>query len=333
MAASESVQPPHLSAPRRHRGRRSSVRSWRPRDQVVWLLAWLAGMLLCLVAGSIVVFLAVKGIAYLRPSLLVQSPSASVNQSSSGGFLDPMIGTLTMALIGTVLATPLAMATALWVVEYGRPRRLAALVETAIEIVAATPDIVLAIFGLALFQFGIFAPLSFRASGGGVYGRSFLAAGIMMSLIALPLTYAATRNGLRAAPRQLREASYALGKTKIATIRRVLLPKVRSDIATGATLGLGRIIGSTAIVVLLLGASLQNNPQGSVPLLGFLRGTGSTLTSYIFENSPSGEGNAPQKAYAAAFVLLLIVLILNAAVARISRVGADAAASAGRLSL
>ena len=333
MAASESVQPPHLSAPRRHRGRRSSVRSWRPRDQVVWLLAWLAGMLLCLVAGSIVVFLAVKGIAYLRPSLLVQSPSASVNQSSSGGFLDPMIGTLTMALIGTVLATPLAVATALWVVEYGRPRRLAALVETAIEIVAATPDIVLAIFGLALFQFGIFAPLSFRASGGGVYGRSFLAAGIMMSLIALPLTYAATRNGLRAAPRQLREASYALGKTKIATIRRVLLPKVRSDIATGATLGLGRIIGSTAIVVLLLGASLQNNPQGSVPLLGFLRGTGSTLTSYIFENSPSGEGNAPQKAYAAAFVLLLIVLILNAAVARISRVGADAAASAGRLSL
>jgi phosphate transport system permease protein len=333
MAASESVQPPHLSAPRRHRGRRSSVRSWRPRDQVVWLLAWLAGMLLCLVAGSIVVFLAVKGIGYLRPSLLVQSPSASVNQSSSGGFLDPMIGTLTMALIGTVLATPLAVATALWVVEYGRPRRLAALVETAIEIVAATPDIVLAIFGLALFQFGIFAPLSFRASGGGVYGRSFLAAGIMMSLIALPLTYAATRNGLRAAPRQLREASYALGKTKIATIRRVLLPKVRSDIATGATLGLGRIIGSTAIIVLLLGASLQNNPQGSVPLLGFLRGTGSTLTSYIFENSPSGEGNAPQKAYAAAFVLLLIVLILNAAVARISRFGADTAANAGRLNL
>ena len=333
MAASESVQPPHLSAPRRHRGRRSSVRSWRPRDQVVWLLTWLAGMLLCLVAGSIVVFLAVKGIGYLRPSLLVQSPSASVNQSSSGGFLAPMIGTLTMALIGTVLATPLAVATALWVVEYGRPRRLAALVETAIEIVAATPDIVLAIFGLALFQFGIFAPLSFRASGGGVYGRSFLAAGIMMSLIALPLTYAATRNGLRAAPRQLREASYALGKTKIATIRRVLLPKVRSDIATGATLGLGRIIGSTAIIVLLLGASLQNNPQGSVPLLGFLRGTGSTLTSYIFENSPSGEGNAPQKAYAAAFVLLLIVLILNAAVARISRFGADTAANAGRLNL
>jgi phosphate transport system permease protein len=199
--------------------------------------------------------------------------------------------------------------------------------------VAATPDIVIAIFGLALFQFGLLAPLSFRASGGGVYGRSFLAAGIMMSLIALPLTYTATRNGLRATPRQLREASVALGKTRVATIRRVLLPSVRSDIATGATLGLGRIIGSTAIVVLLLGATLQNSPQGSVPLLGFLRGTGSTLTSYIFENAPSGEGNAPQKAYAAAFVLLLIVLALNAVVARISRIGAAVGLGAGRLQL
>jgi phosphate transport system permease protein len=155
----------------------------------------------------------------------------------------------------------------------------------------------------------------------------------MMSLIALPLTYTATRNGLRSTPRQLREASYALGKTRIATIRRVLLPSVRSDVATGATLGMGRIIGSTAIVVLLLGDTLQNSPQGSVPLLSFLRGTGSTLTSYIFENSPAGEGNAPQKAYAAAFVLLVIVLVLNAAVARISRLGSGGAVTAGRLSL
>ncbi|HEY1776312.1 MAG TPA: ABC transporter permease subunit [Solirubrobacteraceae bacterium] len=333
MASAESITSPQLSAPPRHRGRRSSVRSWRLRDQLIWLLAWSAGALLCLIVAAILVFLAFEGLSYLRPALLVTSPSAAVDQAHSGGFLDPMIGTLTMAVIGTLIATPIAVATAFWAVEYGRPRWLATIVETSIEMVAATPDIVIAIFGLALFQFGILAPLSFRASGGGVYGRSFFAAGIMMSLIALPLTYTATRNGLRSTPRQLREASYALGKTRIATIRRVLLPSVRSDVATGATLGMGRIIGSTAIVVLLLGATLQNSPQGNVPLLGFLRGTGSTLTSYILENSPAGEGNAPQKAYAAAFVLMLIVLILNAVVARISRIGAASAASAGRLSL
>ncbi len=318
--------------PARRRGRRSSVRSWRRSDQLIFVLAWAAGIALALVAGAIVVYLAVQGVQYLDPKLLVTSPSPSVNQAHSGGFLDPLLGTLTMAALGTLIATPVAVISALWAVEYGRPRWLAGTVETSIEMIAGTPDIVIAIFGLAFFQLGIFAPLSFRASGGGVYGRSFLAAGIMMSLIALPLTYTATRNGLRAIPRQQREASYALGKTRISTIRRVLLPSLRADIATGATLGLGRIIGSTAIVVLLLGATLQNSPENGVPLLGFLRGTGSTLTSYVFFNSPAGEGNAPQKAYAAAFVLLLIVLAINAAVGRISRIGAAGAVGAGRLS-
>jgi phosphate transport system permease protein len=315
----------------RGRGRRSSVRGWRRGDQAVFLLAWAAGIALCLVAAAIVVFLAVEGLRYLDPKLLVTSPSASVDQSHSGGFLDPILGTLTLAVLGTTLATPVAVATALWAVEYGRPRWLAGVVETSIELIAGTPDVVIAIFGLALFQLGLLAPLSFRASGGGVYGRSFLAAGLMTSLLALPLTYTATRNGLRALPRQLREASYALGKTRIATIRRVLLPSLRSDIATGATLGMGRIIGTTAIVVLLLGAALQSSPANGVPLLGFLRGTGSTLTGYVLDNSPAGEGNAPQKAYAAAFVLMLIILALNALVARISRSGASATHGTGRL--
>src|SRR6202034_2859982 len=141
----------------------------------------------------------------------------------------------------------------------------------SIEIVAGTPDIVLALFGVAIFQLGILAPLSFRAEGGGVYGRSFIAAGAMMSLIALPPLFVATRDGLRAVPMHMREAAFALGKTRIATIRRVLLPSVRSNIATGATLGVSRIIGDTAIVLILLAASLRNEPAGSIPILSFLR--------------------------------------------------------------
>ena len=141
----------------------------------------------------------------------------------------------------------------------------------------------------------------------------------MMSLIAIPPIYTATRDGLQAVPAHLREAAFALGKTRIATIRRVLLPSVRSNIATGVTLGVSRIIGDTAIVVLLLGATLRIEAQGSVPVLGLLRGTGSTLTSYVYDNSPAGEGAAPQKAYAAAFVLLMFVLLLNLTVDVIGR--------------
>ena len=153
MAGVESL-PPHgnLVAPPRRRGRRSSLRSWRRSDQLIFVLAWSAGLGLCLATGAIVVFLAVKGISYITPKLLVTSPSAAVNQANSGGFLDPIEGTVTLAIIGTLIATPLAVITALWAVEYGRPRWLVGVVESSVELIAGTPDIVIAIFGLALFR-------------------------------------------------------------------------------------------------------------------------------------------------------------------------------------
>jgi phosphate transport system permease protein len=310
--------------PTSRRGRRSSPWTWRWGDRLVLLCCWAAGIGLCLVALGIVGYMAYRGIEYLRPGLLVTRPALGTSQSHSGGILDPLIGTALLTLIGIALAIPLAVSSAIWIAEYGRPRWLARVVESSIEIVAGTPDIVLALFGLSIFQLGPFAPLSFRSEAGGVYGRSFLAAGVIMSLIAVPPLFAATRDGLQAVPEHLREAAFALGKTRIATIRRVLLPSVRSNIATGATLGISRIIGDTAIVLLLLGETLHIEAQGSVPGLNVLRGTGSTLTSYVYDNSPAGEGAAPQKAYAAAFVLLVFVLGLNLLVERMGRSRATA---------
>jgi phosphate transport system permease protein len=317
------VTPP----PSSKRGRRSSPLTWRWGDRLVLLCAWTAGIGLCLVAAAIVIYMGYRGIQYLRPGLLFTRPAVSTSQSQSGGILDPLIGTLLLTAIGIALAFPLAVASAVWVAEYGQVGRfrqtMARVVESSIEIVAGTPDIVLALFGLAVFQVSLLAPLSFKAEGGGVYGRSFIAAGAMMSLIALPPLFVATRDGLRAVPAHMREAAFALGKTRIATIRRVLLPSVRSNIATGVTLGVSRIIGDTAIVLLLLGETLHIETQGSVPVLGLLRGTGSSLTSYVYDNSPAGESAAPQKAYAAAFVLLLFVLGLNLLVDRIGRSNAQ----------
>jgi phosphate transport system permease protein len=311
--------PAPQGSPGSQRGRRSSPMSWRWRDRLVLVCAWAAGLGLCLIAGAIVVYMGVRGIQYLRPGLLFTRPAIGTSQSETGGFLDPILGTAILTTIGVVLAVPLAVCSAVWIVEYGRPTWLARVVESSIEIVAGTPDIVLALFGLAVFQLPLMAPFSFQAEGGGVYGRSFVAAGAMMSLIAIPPLFAATREGLQSVPMHMREAAFALGKTRIATIRRVLLPGVRSNIATGVTLGVSRIIGDTAIVLLLLGETLHIETQGSVPVLGLLRGTGSTLTSYVYDNSPAGEGAAPQKAYAAAFVLLVCVLALNLAVDWIGR--------------
>jgi phosphate transport system permease protein len=298
--------------------------TWRWRDRLALAFAWGAGIGLCLVAGAIVIYMGVRGVQYLRPGLLVSRPALGTTQSQTGGFLDPLLGTALLTAIGIVLALPLSVSAALWISEYGRPSWLARVVESSIEIVAGTPDIVIALFGLAIFQTHLLAPFSFTASGGGVFGRSYIAAGSMMSLLAIPALFTATRDGLQAVPMHVREAAYALGKTRIATIRRVLLPSVRSNIATGVTLGISRIIGDTAIVVLLLGETLRLETQGSLPGVNVLRGTGSTLTSYVYDNSPAGEGGAPQKAYAAAFVLLLFVLALNLIVGRIGRSQADA---------
>ncbi len=326
-----AVSPYRPSTPRlmqTGRGRRSRPREWRWRDRAALVFAWAAGLGLCAVCAAIVIYMGYRGIQYLKPQLLIERPatgeSGIVSQATSGGFLDPIEGTLLLTAIGILLAIPLAVAAALWVAEYGRPGWLARMVESSIEVVAGTPDIVLAVFAVAFFQLSIMAPFSFRAEGGGVFGRSFIAAGAIMSLIALPPLFVATRDGLQAVPAHLREAAYALGKTRIATIRRVLLPSVRSNIAAGVTLGVSRIVGDTAIVIVVLGASQRIEPQEGLPVLGLLRGTGTTLTSYVYENSPAGEGGAPQKAYVAAFVLMLAVLGLNLLVDRIGRSSSDA---------
>jgi phosphate transport system permease protein len=215
--------------------------------------------------------------------------------------------------MGMAIALPVGVAIAVWLSEYGRPSALARVVESTIEAIAGTPSIVLALFGTLIFSSTALGFLT-RTSAGVVFGRSFFAAGAMLSLVALPLVVGSTREGLQAIPQHIREASYAAGKTKAATTRRILLPACRPQVATGAMLGLGRIIGDTAIIVVLLGATLTFEPVGGTWLLNTLKGTGGTLTSYVYQASPTGELNQPQKAYAAATILLLLVLVLNAAV-------------------
>lgn len=298
---------------------RRGEESWSRGDKIGVAMAWAAGILLCVLAAAIVLYMLFRGIQYLSLTLLATHPLPSLDQTESGGFLDPIEGTAVLTILGTAIAAPIGVGIAVWLSEYARPSWLARAVESGVEIVAGTPSIVLAIFGLLVFQQSVFGFLSFTAEGNAVFGRSFFTAGAMMALIALPLIVGSTREALQSIPSHVREASYALGKDKIATIRRVLLPASRRGIGTGVTLGMGRIVGDTAIVVILLGASQQIQPENGTPVWGLLKGTGSTLTTYVYNNSPAGEGGAPQKAYAAAFVLLVIVIFLNFAIDLIAR--------------
>lgn len=307
--------------PGRRRKRIGASGNWSILDRVGLGTAWVTGIFLCLVAFAITVYMAVKGLQFINLDMLTTSPTPAVDQSETGGFLDPMIGTLILTVLGTAIAAPVGVGIAVWLTEYGRPAWLARMVEAGTEMIVGAPSIALAIFGLLIFQTSLMAPFSFTAEGGAVFGRSFFAAGAIMSLVALPFVVGGTREALNSIPKHLREASYALGKDKASTIRRVLIPAARPGIATGTTLGMAQIVGETAVVVVLLGASLQLAPEGAIPALDVLRGTGSTLTSYVYVNSPAGEGNAPDKAYAAAFVLLMIAITLNLLVNLFGRKG------------
>jgi len=310
------------STARRTRPRESSS-TWPLVDRLGLAACWATGLFLTLVAVGIVLYMAIKGTQYLRLSLIFEHPTAAVDQSKAGGFLDPIEGTIALTLIGIAIAGPIGIGIAIWLAEYGRPGWLARFVESGVDVIAGIPSIVLAIFGLILFTQPLFSGLSVSSQGVAAFGRSFWIAGIVMSLIALPLMVGSTREALFAVPSHVREASYALGKNKWVTIRYVLLPAIRPGMATGAALGMGRIVGDTAIAILLLGGTLRNQGGNGIWPFSFFQGTGSTLTTYVYNNSPVGEGNAPQKAYAAAFVLLLVVLALNYAVDRLTRGGRE----------
>ncbi len=313
--------PPTPPAPRRNplrpgknTGAVEGTGTWALVDRIGLAICWFLGLLFCAIAVTIVVYLLVQGIKFLRPEMLWTPAAAGFSETETGGFSDALVGTMIVAVLGISLALPAGVAIAVWLVEYGRPATLARVTESTIEAIAGIPSIVLALFGTVIFSSTALGFLS-RTTQGIVFGRSFFAAGVMLSLVALPLIVASVREGLNSIPRHVREASYAVGKTKAATTRRILLPTCRPQVATGAMLGLGRIIGDTAIIVVLLGATQNFAPVEGAPFpLNFLRGAGTTLTNFVYEASPTGNLNQPQKAYAAAFVLLLMVLALNAAV-------------------
>jgi phosphate transport system permease protein len=310
---SAPTAPPPSRVP--HRPGKGAVEdnaTWRLSDRIGLAICWGLGLLFCTIAAAIVIYLFMQGIKFLRPSMLVTPAAAGFSEGQTGGFSDAFVGTLIVAAMGISIALPVGVGVAVWLVEYGRPSALARITESTIEAIAGIPSIVLALFGTVIFSSTALGFLS-RSSEGGVFGRSFFAASAMLSLVALPLIVASTREGLNAIPQHVREASYAVGKTKAATTRRILLPASRPQVATGAVLGLGRIIGDTAIIVVLLGATQNFAPVGNAFPINYLRGAGTTLTNFVYEASPTGNLNQPQKAYAAAFVLLLMVLALNAA--------------------
>lgn len=278
-------------------------------------LSWFAASITISICIGIVVYFLIKGISVLSLEFIFSKPNPTRIAENSGGISIPIIGTCVLTFISMALAFPLSLATAIYLAEYSKGNKIAGVFRLGIDVFSGIPSIVIAIFALAVFTNPQFSFLSEYIHGADkAFGRSFLVGGIAMALLVLPFMIKTCEEAIKSVPQSYREASLALGASKWQTTMLVVIPAATNGIITAITLGIGKVIGDTVIVLLTMGATLNfaaDKWWKPSNYFDVLRGTGSTLTSYIFYTSPAGEGNLVSKSFGAALVLIILIIILN----------------------
>ena len=291
--------------------------------------AWITIGLSVAVCLVIIVNVFYLGSVVMSWEFLTQNPPANTRGTIEGGILTPMVGTLILTVLGISVALPLSLSTAIYLSWYAKAGFVKTVIESAIDILAGVPTVVIGLFANAIFTQPWLAFLSTRidiaGDGGRAFGRSFFVAGIAMAIMILPFVTKAILASIKTVPPEYAAGAFALGATKWRTVTKVVLAASRPGIITGVVLGMGRIIADTAIVWLALGGSLRMpGPQpwySPGNWIATLQNTGTTLTAYVFFTSPAGEGGNPALAFGASLVLIVIIIILNAAVAAIGAIG------------
>jgi len=212
-----------------------------------------------------------------------------------GGALHAMIGTLLITLAATVISVPLGLLTSIYLVEYGRGR-LAKTITFLVDVMTGIPSIVAGLFAYAAFALVL---------GPGV--RMGIIGAVSLSVLMIPVVVRSSEEMLRLVPNELREASYALGVAKWLTIMKVVLPTSIAGITTGIMLAISRVIGETAPLLITAGftASMNYNlfhdRMQSLPVFVYTQ----------FANQGNPAFAFLERAWAAALVLILIVMALN----------------------
>ncbi len=218
----------------------------------------------------------------------------SSRRPEQAGIWHALTGSIYVVVVTAALAVPIGVAAAIYLEEYGGRSLFARLVEINITNLAAVPSIIYGLLGLGLFV---------RMMG---LGRSVLAGGATLALLALPVVILSTREALRAVPKSIREGSYALGATKWQTIWHQVLPMALPGILTGLILALSRAIGETAPLITI----------GAVTFVTFspdsLSSPFTVLPIQIFNWVSRPQAAFHANAAAGIIVLLALLLTMNA---------------------
>jgi phosphate transport system permease protein len=220
-----------------------------------------------------------------------------------GGIYHALWGTIIVTSLAAVMSIPIGLLTAIYLVEYGAGKRLARWITFLVDVMTGIPSIVAGLFAYALFV--IFFGEGVRMGFGG---------SVALSVLMVPLVVRSSEEMLKLVPNELREASYALGVPKWKTIMRVVLPTAFSGIITGVLLGLARVMGETAPLLIL-------GPYTKSIATDLFGGLMPTLPTMVNQDRTEVLQPAVDRMWAAALTLILLVLLLNVAGRMVSRLG------------
>lgn len=215
-----------------------------------------------------------------------------------GGVYHAIFGTLIITGIATVISVPIGLFAAIYLVEYGGKTTLTQMIRFFVDVMTGIPSIVAGLFAFALF--GVIF---------GIGTKNGMAGAIALSVLMIPTVVRNSEEMLRIVPNELREAALALGVPKWRVIYKIVLPTAASGLASGVTLAIARVIGETAPLLVAVGGfyALNYNP---------LSGPMQTLAVYAYEMftkplNPGVRDPSLERAWAAALILLAIVIALN----------------------
>lgn len=245
-----------------------------------------SGVLTISVLVIILVFILIEGLPAINLEFIFGSVK---DQGRSGGIFPVIVSSLYVTLISVLIAAPLGVGAAIYVVEYAENRKLVNIIRFGAETLASIPSIVFGLFGFAFFV--MFLKM----------GWSVFSAGLVLAIMAIPTIFQVVEVSLRSVPSTYKEGSYGLGATKWQTICNVILPAAIPGIVTGIILAMTRAISEAAAVMYTVGSSV------SMPISMFDPGRPLPLHLYILAT----EGISLQNAFATAAVLVIIVMVIT----------------------
>ena len=273
----------------------SALLSWVRRDRkaafnsVSTVMVYIAGMFVIFPLASILYEIVNRGIGGLSWGIFTTDMAVTASDSplNEGGLLHAVVGTLYVVAIASVISVPIGVLTALYLTEI--KGKAAGTVRFFVQAMSGIPSIVAGLFIYAVWMIAL----------GNQY--SALAGSMALAILMIPTVARTSEEVLKLIPNDLREAGVALGGTQWRTVAMIVVPAAQSGLITAVILGIARVAGETAPLLLTMGGAdaLNLNP---------LNGNSSAIPFYVWKNFSMGTENAVSRAWSGVLVLMIIVL-------------------------